>query len=158
MISITILQDKIIEGVSKKTYYIGEKNKRKDIDYSVIQTSSDTKDELSVYAETGVNNIVGSLVKRVNDIGYTNEQGNIVITFTPFDRIPDNVEVVAKLLAKAIEDYLVSFTTAQWLNTIAPELAGPIFNQLDYYMAQVYKYIGMFSGMVVRRATDLAGI
>ena len=157
MITITIPVKGILDSVNSKTYYIGESYKKKDIDFCDVQTSGDNADELTTYIETAINEIVGNLTKRVNDIEF-DITDKIVISFNPFNRVPGNYEVVAKMLSKAIEDYAVNYTTYQWLNTVKPDIAAPIFSLLDKNMSQVYKYIGMLSDMVRRRATDLAGI
>lgn len=157
MITITIPVQKILDDVNSKTYYIGESYKKKDADFCDVQTSEDNADELISYIETSVNEIVGNLTKRVNDISFE-VTDDITISFNPFNRLPGNYEVVAKMLDKAIEDYVANYTTSQWLNTVKPEIVAAIFSLLDKNMSQINKYIGMLSGMVLRRATDLGGI
>lgn len=52
----------------------------------------------------------------------------------------------------------MNYTSYEWFLIVSPELAQVPEKRNDMLMRDVVKFIGMISGMVRRRATDLAGI
>lgn len=157
-LKIAIPASDIFSEVNIRTYYQGESLKRKDADFVSIQTSEDDYDALRTYIETALNNINGRLIKRVREFDWIITSGNITITLLPYDRIPPHADKVVKLLEKAIFDYIVNYCIYEWLTVVKPELSSVTERRNDILLTDVVKFIGMISGMVRRRATDLAGI
>lgn len=157
-LSINIQLSSIFSEIDVRTYYQGESLKKKDADFSSIQTSSDDYEVLRTLVETAVNNISGRLIKRVKSLDWIMSEENINITLTPYNRIPPHADKVVVLLKKAIQDYIVNYICYEWLLIVKPELAPVPEQRNDTLMWDVVKYIGMLSGIVRRRATDLGGI
>ena len=65
LLAIEIKLSSIFSEIDVRTYYQGESLKKKDADFSSIQTSSDDYDMLRSPVETALNNISGRLIKRV---------------------------------------------------------------------------------------------
>ena len=76
----------------------------------------------------------------------------------PYERIPPHADKIMELLKKAIWDYIVNYVHYEWLLTVKPELAPVPEQRNENLMWDVVKFIGMISGIVRRRATDLGGI
>lgn len=148
----------IFSEVNLRTYYYGESLKKKDADFSCIQTSPDDYDALRTPIETAVNNINGRLIKRVQDFRWNMDATVLTIELVPYNRIPPHADKVVQLLNKAIFDYIVNYTSYEWFLIVSQELARVPEKRNDMLMRDVVKFIGMISGMVRRRATDLAGI
>lgn len=157
-LNIEIQLSSIFSEVNLRTYYYGESLKKKDADFSCIQTSPDDYDVLRTPIETAVNNINGRLIKRVQDFRWNMDAMVLTIELIPYNRIPPHADKVVQLLNKAIFDYIVNYTSYEWFLIVSPELAQVPEKRNDMLMRDVVKFIGMISGMVRRRATDLAGI
>lgn len=157
-LKIAIPASSIFSEVNIRTYYQGESLKRKDADFVSIQTSEDDYDALRTYIETALNNINGRLIKRVREFDWAITSENITISLVSYNRIPPHADKVVKLLEKAVFDYIVNHCIFEWLLVVKPELAPVAENRNDALIRSVVKFIGMISGMVRRRATDLAGI
>ncbi len=157
---IAIASEKVFSDVHFRTYYQGETLKRKDADFASIQTSSDDEDLLASFLETAVNELAGKMVKRVIALDWKIEEGGM-ITFElyPYRRIPvEDAEKVKKLLERSMTDYMANRCLYEWLLVVNPELSSAAFSRNNRLEGEVLKHIGMVSGMVRRRATDLAGI
>lgn len=155
---INIQLSSIFSEIDIRTYYQGESLKKKDADFSSIQTSSDDYDMLRSPVETALNNISDRLIKRVRCFEWQIDDEKISISLVPYERIPPHADKIVELLKKAIWDYIVNYVHYEWLLTVKPELA-PVPEQRDEkLMWDVVKFIGMISGIVRRRATDLGGI
>ena len=156
--------DSIYDEVNARTYYQGESLKRKDIDYVSVQTSSDDYDALRTYVETALNNACGYLLKKVKafswEIADDDEKiGIISISLIPYCRIPPiHAEKVCRLVGKALFDYIVNYTLYEWYLVVKTELANAVGARNDALLSEVLKHVGMISGRIRRRATDLAGI
>lgn len=157
-LNIEIQLSSIFSEVNLRTYYYGESLKKKDADFSCIQTSPDDYDTLRTPIETAVNNINGRLIKRVWDFKWSMDAAVLSIELVPYNRIPPHADKVVLLLKKAIFDYIVNYTSYEWFLIVSPELSQFPEKRNDTLMQDVAKFIGMISGMVRRRATDLAGI
>lgn len=163
-LEVTLTLDSIYDEVNARTYYQGESLKRKDIDYVSVQTSGDDYDALRTYVETALNNVCGYLLKKVK--GFTwgiadddEKIGIISISLVPYCRVPaEHAEKVCKLVGKALFDYIVNYTLYEWYLVVKTELAGDVGMRNDALLSEVLKHIGMASGRIRRRATDLAGI
>lgn len=155
---VEILLANILSEIDSKTFYQGEALKRKDIDFVSIQTSSDDYDLLHSFIKTALNNISGRLIKRVKAFEWGIDGEKIFMNFIPHNRIPPHANKVIKLLEEAIFDYIVNYCIYEWLLVVKPELATVTEKRNDLLLWDVVKFIGMISGMVRRRATDLAGI
>lgn len=157
-LNIEIQLSAIFSEVDVRTYYQGESLKKKDADFSCIQTSSDDYDTLRTPIETALNNINGRLIKRVRDFKWSVDEAALNIELIPHNRIPPHVDKVVLLLKKAIFDYIVNYVCYEWFLMVNPELAPIPEKRSEALMWDVVKFIGMISGMIRRRATDLAGI
>lgn len=157
-LSINIQLSNIFSEIDVRTYYQGESLKKKDADFSSIQTSSDDYEALRTPIETALNNINGRLIKRVRCFEWLIDDKEINISLAPYNRIPPHAERVVELLKKSVYDYIVNYAIYEWLLTVQPELAAVPEQRNERLMWDVVKFIGMLSGMVRRRATDLGGI
>jgi hypothetical protein len=163
-LTISLPLETIRDIVHSRTYYIGESFKRKDIDYVSVQTSSDDIAELGEYVDTALNELCGKLVKRAKTIDWdeiTNpntHEKEFTVTLTPYKRFPNNAKHVFLLLRKAMLDYITTYVIYQWLITVKPELAATFYNQLPELMWKCETHVAQISGIIRRRATNLAGI
>lgn len=157
VLSIAIPTERVLSEINLKTYYQGESLKRKDADFVSIQTSEDDYDVLYTFIETALNTINGRLIKRVKNFEWVINE-DITISLTPYDRIPPHADKVVELLKKAIFDYTVNYCIYEWLLVVKPELASISGSRNEILLCDVVKFIGMLSGAIRRRATDLAGI
>lgn len=149
----------VFSEIDSRMYYQGESMKRKDIDFVSIQTCDDDREILLPIMETALSNINGSLVKRVKDFEWHVGEKSISIELVPYLRIPeDHAGKVALLLKKSIFNYIVNYCCYEWLLVVKPELASVPENRNAVLLAEVSKFIGMISGRIRRRSTDLAGI
>lgn len=155
---IEIKLSSVFSEIDVRTYYQGESLKKKDADFSSIQTSSDDYDMLRSPVETALNNISGRLIKRVKCFEWQIDGEKISISLIPYERIPPHADKIMELLKKAIWDYIVNYVHYEWLLTVKPELAPVPEQRNENLMWDVVKFIGMISGIVRRRATDLGGI
>lgn len=158
ILPIEITLASIFSEVDSRTYYQGEALKRKDADFVSIQTSADDHDALRTFIETALNNTSGRLIKRVKEFEWVIDDESITMHMIPYNRIPPHADKVIKLLKKAIFDYLVSYSIYEWLLVVKPELASVSESRNEPLLWDVVKFIGMISGNLRRRATDLAGI
>lgn len=101
-LNIEIQLSSIFSEVNLRTYYYGESLKKKDADFSCIQTSPDDYDALRTPIETAVNNINGRLIKRVQDFRWNMDATVLTIELIPYNRIPPHADKVVQLLNKAI--------------------------------------------------------
>lgn len=157
-LKIVISLSSIFSEINIRTYYQGESLKRKDADFVSVQTSEDDHDALLTFVETALNNTNGWLIKRVREFDWVMGSENVEITLVAHSRIPPHADKVVKLLEKAIFDYIVNYSIYEWLLVVKPELASVTENRNDSLLWDVVKFIGMISGNIRRRATDLAGI
>lgn len=149
----------IFSEIDSRTYYQGESFKRKDVDFVSIQTSEDDKDILLPIIETALNNVSGRLIKRIRGFKWSVNANTISIELVPYYRVPEeHANKVIALLKKAIFDYIVNYSCYEWLLVVKPELAHVTENRNATLLSEVSKFIGMISGRIRRRATDLAGI
>lgn len=155
---INIELSSIFSEIDVRTYYQGEALKRKNADFVSIQTSSDDYDTLRTPIETAVNNINGKLIKRVRTFEWGMDENVLIIKLIPYNRIPPHADKVVLLLKKAIFDYIVNYTCYEWLLMVKPELTPVPERRNEVLMWDVVKFVSMISGMIRRRATDLAGI
>lgn len=155
---ITIPLSSIFSEINIRTYYQGESLKRKDADFVSVQTSEDDYEALRTFVETALNNTNGRLIKRVREFDWIMGGENVEIDLVPYNRIPPHADKVVKLLEKAIFDYIVNYCIYEWLLVVKPELASVTEKRNDSLLWDVVKFIGMISGNIRRRATDLAGI
>lgn len=158
ILPIDITLASIFSEVDSRTYYQGEALKRKDADFVSIQTSVDDYDALRTFIETALNNTSGRLIKRVKEFEWIIDDEGITIHLIPYNRIPPHADKVAKLLKKAIFDYIVNYSIYEWLLVVKPELASVSESRNEPLLWDIVKFIGMISGNLRRRATDLAGI
>lgn len=158
VLSIKISLIDLYSEIEVRTYYQGESLKRKDADFVSIQTSEDDREALLTFIETALNNTNGRLIKRVKECEWDINNENVIIQLIPYNRIPPHADKVVKLLEKAIFDYIVNYCIFEWLLVVKPELASIAEKRNDSLLWDVVKFIGMISGMVRRRPTDLAGI
>lgn len=159
ILSINIELASIFSEIDSRTYYQGESFKRKDADFVSIQTSEDDKDALLHIMETALNNINGRLIKRIKNFEWSVNADSINIELLPYYRIPEeHAGKVSALLKKSIFDYIVNYCCYEWLLIVKPELAYISENRNASLLAEVSKFIGMVSGRIRRRSTDLAGI
>lgn len=155
---IEIQLSNILLEIDSRTFYQGESLKRKDVDFVSIQTSSDDYELLHSFIETALNNISGRLIKRVKDFEWAIDGEKISINLMPHNRIPPHSDKVIILLKKAIFGCIVNYCIYEWLLVVKPELASVSEQRNEPLLWDVVKFIGMISGNIRRRATDLAGI
>ena len=133
LLAIEIKLSSVFSEIDVRTYYQGEALKKKDADFSSIQTSSD-------------------------DFKWSVDEAALNIELIPHNRIPPHADKVVLLLKKAIFDYIVNYVCYEWFLMVNPELAPIPEQRNEKLMWDVVKFIGMISGIVRRRATDLGGI
>lgn len=104
LLAIEIKLSSVFSEIDVRTYYQGEALKKKDADFSCIQTSSDDYDTLRTPIETALNNINGRLIKRVRDFKWSVDEAALNIELIPHNRIPPHADKVVSLLKKAIFD------------------------------------------------------
>lgn len=159
ILSINIELTNIFSEIDSRTYYQGESFKRKDADFVSIQTSEDDKDALFPIIETALKNIYGRLIKRIKYFEWSLDANVINIELVPYSRIPEeHGNKVVALLKKSIFDYIVNYCCYEWLLIVKPELAHIPEKRNSFLLSEVSKFIGMISGRIRRRTTDLAGI
>lgn len=158
ILPIDITLASIFSEVDSRTYYQGEALKRKDADFVSIQTSEDDHDALRTFIETALNNTNGRLIKRVKEFEWVIDDEGITMRMIPYNRIPPHADKVMILLKKAIFDYIVNYSIYEWLLVVKPELASVSESRNEPLLWDIVKFIGMISGNLRRRATDLAGI
>lgn len=159
-IKITTPLQYIYDEVHSRTYYEGESLKRKDIDYVSLQSGADDEAQLHDFVGTALNDLQANLIKRVKECDVDiDDDENIVWELTPYQRVPESDALrSSKVLGKAMQDYIVNKCVTEWKRVVYPSLVDTNESQEDMLMYKVQRAVGMISGIVRRRATDLCGI
>ena len=175
----------IFEEVRMRLYQKGEALKRKDADYCSIQAGKDEDiDTFPTFVRSAMNEIDQTVVKRMYTFDWSigpivdqsssdadanpNESSDsvsnageeyLVIEYIPYQRFKIEDEArMRRIVSKNIYDYVVSFVMAEWLKTVAPDLARDMVSDTDVLLFRVMKAFASLSPTVRRRATNLAGI
>ena len=175
----------IFEEVRMRLYQKGEALKRKDADYCSIQAGKDEDiDTFPTFVRSAMNEIDQAVVKRMYTFDWSigpivdqsssdadanpNESSDsvsnageeyLVIEYIPYQRFKIEDEArMRRIVSKNIYDYVVSFVMAEWLKTVAPDLARDMVSDTDVLLFRVMKAFASLSPTVRRRATNLAGI
>ena len=182
---ISIRMASIFEEVRMRLYQKGEALKRKDADYCSIQAGKDEDiDTFPTFVRSAMNEIDQAVVKRMYTFDWSigpivdqsssdadanpNESSDSVsdageeylfIEYIPYQRFKIEDEArMRRIVSKNIYDYVVSFVMAEWLKTVAPDLARDMVSDTDVLLFRVMKAFASLSPTVRRRATNLAGI
>ena len=182
---ISIRMASIFEEVRMRLYQKGEALKRKDADYCSIQAGKDEDiDTFPTFVKSAMNEIDQAVVKRMYTFDWSigpivdqsssdadanpNESSDSVsnageeylfIEYIPYQRFKIEDEArMRRIVSKNIYDYVVSFVMAEWLKTVAPDLARDMVSDTDVLLFRVMKAFASLSPTVRRRATNLAGI
>ena len=182
---ISIRMASIFEEVRMRLYQKGEALKRKDADYCSIQAGKDEDiDTFPTFVRSAMNEIDQAVVKRMYTFDWSigpivdqsssdadanpNESSDsvsnageayLVIEYIPYQRFKIEDEArMRRIVSKNIYDYVVSFVMAEWLKTVAPDLARDMVSDTDVLLFRVMKAFASLSPTVRRRATNLAGI
>lgn len=182
---ISIRMASIFEEVRMRLYQKGEALKRKDADYCSIQAGKDEDiDTFPTFVRSAMNEIDQAVVKRMHTFDWSigpivdqsssdadanpNESSDSVsdageeylfIEYIPYQRFKIEDEArMRRIVSKNIYDYVVSFVMAEWLKTVAPDLARDMVSDTDVLLFRVMKAFASLSPTVRRRATNLAGI
>ena len=182
---ISIRMASIFEEVRMRLYQKGEALKRKDADYCSIQAGKDEDiDTFPTFVRSAMNEIDQTVVKRMYTFDWSigpivdqsssdadanpNESSDsvsnageeyLVIEYIPYQRFKIEDEArMRRIVSKNIYDYVVSFVMAEWLKTVAPDLARDMVSDTDVLLFRVMKAFASLSPTVRRRATNLAGI
>lgn len=182
---ISIRMASIFEEVRMRLYQKGEALKRKDANYCSIQAGKDEDiDTFPTFVRSAMNEIDQAVVKRMYTFDWSigpivdqsssdadanpNESSDsvsnageayLVIEYIPYQRFKIEDEArMRRIVSKNIYDYVVSFVMAEWLKTVAPDLARDMVSDTDVLLFRVMKAFASLSPTVRRRATNLAGI
>ena len=182
---ISIRMASIFEEVRMRLYQKGEALKRKDADYCSIQAGKDEDiDTFPTFVRSAMNEIDQAVVKRMHTFDWSigpivdqsssdadanpNESSDsgsdaveeyLFIEYIPYQRFKIEDEArMRRIVSKNIYDYVVSFVMAEWLKTVAPDLARDMVSDTDVLLFRVMKAFASLSPTVRRRATNLAGI
>lgn len=182
---ISIRMASIFEEVRMRLYQKGEALKRKDADYCSIQAGKDEDiDTFPTFVRSAINEIDQAVVKRMYTFDWSigpivdqsssdadanpNESSDsvsnageayLVIEYIPYQRFKIEDEArMRRIVSKNIYDYVVSFVMAEWLKTVAPDLARDMVSDTNVLLFRVMKAFASLSPTVRRRATNLAGI
>ena len=182
---ISIRMASIFEEVRMRLYQKGEALKRKDADYCSIQAGKDEDiDTFPTFVRSAMNEIDQAVVKRMHTFDWSigpivdqsssdadanpNESSDsvsdageayLVIEYIPYQRFKIEDEArMRRIVSKNIYDYVVSFVMAEWLKTVAPDLARDMVSDTNVLLFRVMKAFASLSPTVRRRATNLAGI
>ena len=182
---ISIRMASIFEEVRMRLYQKGEALKRKDSDYCSIQAGKDEDiDTFPTFVRSAMNELAQAVVKRMHTFDWSigpivdqsssdadanpNESSDSVsdageeylfIEYIPYQRFKIEDEArMRRIVSKNIYDYVVSFVMAEWLKTVAPDLARDMVSDTDVLLFRVMKAFASLSPIVRRRATNLAGI
>ena len=182
---ISIRMASIFEEVRMRLYQKGEALKRKDADYCSIQAGKDEDiDTFPTFVRSAMNEIDQAVVKRMHTFDWSigpivdqsssdadanpNESSDsvsnageeyLIIEYIPYQRFKIEDEArMRRIVSKNIYDYVVSFVMAEWLKTVAPDLARDMVSDTDVLLFRVMKAFASLSPTVRRRATNLAGI
>lgn len=141
-------------GTPDKEPETGTSDEKSDAPGGTSGTISETTEEIT---EEGSEKVTEDTTEEVTK-GASKEE-YITITFVPYERMTTEDESrMCKIVRRAIFDYLANFVMGEWLETVNPEVSRSVVDKNDGLLFKVRRAFAGLSGMVRRRATDLAGI
>lgn len=155
--TILISWNELQQQIDLKNFYMGESAKRKDIDADTIQSCSDDKELLRIFAQSACNQLITAVAVRFPTIICNVKEEYIELVYETENVTSSHI---LPMLKQAITDYIVNEVIMQWLLLRQPSMAqtyislrSSLYNNVQFLFAKIYN-----TKKTRRRATDLAGI